>query len=450
MNTDNLWKNFLAEVAEEVSPTTYQVWFSDLVLLKIDNDTIKIQVPMEIHKKMLGNTYYNLIENIFYNLTNKKYDIKFVLDDDSIFTEDEITENEIVDTKFKTFENNLNKNLNFENFVVGNTNRLAYISARAVAEAPGKIHNPLFIYGKSGLGKTHLMHAIGNYIVENSKKKVLYVTSEDFMTDFTGIADIAKNANSFDYANEFKNKYRNVDVLIIDDIQYLVGADRTQQEFFNTFNSLHKMGKQIIISSDRSPDDLKKLEERLRSRFMWGLPVDIYPPDFDLRCRIIRSKIAHTSIAKKIDDSVVEYIANACQNDVRHIEGTINRLMAYTAMIVPKKIDLEFACEALKDYVSKNIYASSNIEKIQKAVASYYGITVDDLKGKKRSNKIAYPRQLGMYLCRMETNETFPKIGLEFGGRDHSTVIFACDKIEKELKQDPKLQVTINEIKNRM
>lgn len=450
MNTENLWKNFLAEVAEEVSPTTYQVWFNDLILLKIDQNIIKIQVPMEIHKKMLGNTYYNLIENIFYNLTNTKYDIKFVLEDDSIFTEEEIVEKEAPETTYKVYDTNLNKNLNFENFVVGNTNRLAYISARAVAEAPGKIHNPLFLYGKSGLGKTHLMHAIGNYIVETSKKRVLYVTSEDFMTDFTGIADITKNANSFDYANEFKNKYRNVDVLIIDDIQYLVGADRTQQEFFNTFNSLHKMGKQIIISSDRSPDDLKKLEERLRSRFMWGLPVDIYPPDFDLRCRIIRSKIAHTSIAKKIDDAVVEYIANACQNDVRHIEGTINRLMAYTAMIVPEKIDLEFACEALKDYVSKNIYASSNIEKIQKAVANYYGITVEDLKGKKRSNKIAYPRQLGMYLCRMETNETFPKIGLEFGGRDHSTVIFACDKIEKELKQDAKLQVTINEIKNRM
>ena len=450
MNTENLWKNFLAEVAEEVSPTTYQVWFNDLILLKIDQNIIKIQVPMEIHKKMLGNTYYNLIENIFYNLTNTKYDIKFVLEDDSIFTEEEIVEKEAPETTYKVYDTNLNKNLNFENFVVGNTNRLAYISARAVAEAPGKIHNPLFLYGKSGLGKTHLMHAIGNYIVETSKKRVLYVTSEDFMTDFTGIADITKNANSFDYANEFKNKYRNVDVLIIDDIQYLVGADRTQQEFFNTFNSLHKMGKQIIISSDRSPDDLKKLEERLRSRFMWGLPVDIYPPDFDLRCRIIRSKIAHTSIAKKIDDAVVEYIANACQNDVRHIEGTINRLMAYTAMIVPDKIDLEFACEALKDYVSKNIYASSNIEKIQKAVANYYGITVEDLKGKKRSNKIAYPRQLGMYLCRMETNETFPKIGLEFGGRDHSTVIFACDKIEKELKQDAKLQVTINEIKNRM
>lgn len=450
MNTENLWKNFLAEVAEEVSPTTYQVWFNDLILLKIDQEVIKIQVPMEIHKKMLGNTYYNLIENIFYNLTNTKYDIKFVLEDDSIFSEEEIVDKNTTETISKTYDTNLNKNLNFENFVVGNTNRLAYISARAVAEAPGKIHNPLFLYGKSGLGKTHLMHAIGNYIVETSKKRVLYVTSEDFMTDFTGIADITKNANSFDYANEFKNKYRNVDVLIIDDIQYLVGADRTQQEFFNTFNSLHKMGKQIIISSDRSPDDLKKLEERLRSRFMWGLPVDIYPPDFDLRCRIIRSKIAHTSIAKKIDDAVVEYIANACQNDVRHIEGTINRLMAYTAMIVPDKIDLEFACEALKDYVSKNIYASSNIEKIQKAVASYYGITVEDLKGKKRSNKIAYPRQLGMYLCRMETNETFPKIGLEFGGRDHSTVIFACDKIEKELKTDAKLQVTINEIKNRM
>ncbi len=183
---------------------------------------------------------------------------------------------------------------------------------------------------------------------------------------------------------------------------------------------------------------------------MWGLPVDIYPPDFDLRCRIIRNKIANTSIADKIDEKVIEYIANSCQNDVRHIEGTINRLMAYTAMIVPDKIDLEFAYEALKDFITTNIYSASSIEKIQKAVASYYGITIDDLKGKKRSNKVAYPRQLGMYLCRMETNETFPKIGLEFGGRDHSTVIFACEKIEKELKENNNLQVAINEIKNRM
>lgn len=447
MKTDALWQNFLSEVQEEVSATTFNVWFSDLVLLKISDDTVTIQVPMEIHQKMLGDVYYKLTETIFYNLTGKNYKFNFVLESDNIFdTEDEIQED--VEDKDLIWDANLNKNLNFENFVVGNTNRLAYISARAVAEAPGKIHNPLFLYGKSGLGKTHLMHAIGNYIVDNSKKRVLYVTSEDFMTDFTGIADI--KGNNLNYARDFKNKYRNVDVLIIDDIQYLVGADKTQQEFFNTFNALHKMGKQIIISSDRSPDDLKILEERLRSRFMWGLPVDIYPPDYDLRCRIIRSKLSNTSISKKIDDSVIEYIANSCQNDVRHIEGTINRLMAYTAMIVPERVTLEFAIEALKDFVSTNIYAVSNIEKIQKAVANHFGITVEDLKGKRRSNKIAYPRQLGMYLCRMETNETFPKIGLEFGGRDHSTVIFACDKIEKELKTDEKLKLTINEIKNKM
>ena len=270
------------------------------------------------------------------------------------------------------------------------------------------------------------------------------------MTDFTGIADINKSVTSIDYANQFKNKYRNVDVLIIDDIQYLVGAEKTQQEFFHTFNSLHKTGKQIIISSDRSPDDLKKLEERLRSRFMWGLPVDIYPPDFDLRCRIIKLKIANTTIANMMTNEVIEYIANSCQNDVRHIEGTINRLMAYTAMIVPEKIDLEFACEALRDYVNTNIYTVSNVSNIQRIVAEHFGITVEDLKGKKRSNKIAYPRQLAMYICRMETSETFPKIGLEFGGRDHSTVIFACDKIEKELKSDENLQNTIKAIKSKL
>ena len=450
MQTDVLWQNFLAEVSEQVSPTTYNVWFNDLNLIKIDTDKITIQVPMAVHKTMLGNTYYSLIENIFYSLTSKNYNFEFLLEEelDVVNNLNDVVNNNVQIEE--DWETNLNPNLNFENFVVGNTNRLAYVSARAVAEAPGQIHNPLFLYGKSGLGKTHLMHAIGNYISETSKKKVLYVTSEEFMTDFTGIADINKSITSIDYANQFKNKYRNVDVLIIDDIQYLVGAEKTQQEFFHTFNSLHKTGKQIIISSDRSPDDLKKLEERLRSRFMWGLPVDIYPPDFDLRCRIIRQKITNTTIANMLSDEVIEYIANSCQNDVRHIEGTINRLMAYTAMIVPEKIDLEFACEALRDYVNTNIYTVSNVSNIQRIVAEHFGITVEDMKGKKRSNKIAYPRQLAMYLCRMETSETFPKIGLEFGGRDHSTVIFACDKIEKELKSDENLQNTIKAIKSKL
>ena len=292
------------------------------------------------------------------------------------------------------------------------------------------------------------MQAIGNYIMKNSHKKVLYVTSDEFMTDYSGFSDSSNN--TIDYANQFKNKYRNVDVLIIDDIQFLVGAEKTQTEFFNTFNYLHQSNKQIIISSDRSPDDLKKLEERLRSRFMWGLPVDIYPPDFDLRCRIIKEKIKNSPINDLIEDNVIEYIANSCPSDVRHIEGTLNRLKAYTAMYVPEKIDLEFAVEALKDFVNKNVYVESSIAKIQKVVADYYKISIDDLKGKKRNNKVVIPRQIAMYLCRMETNETFPRIGLEFGGRDHSTVIFACDKIEKELKENVELAETIKNLKSNL
>ena len=293
------------------------------------------------------------------------------------------------------------------------------------------------------------MHAIGNYIVENNPNlKVLYTTSDDFRKDYTGIANLP--ANSLDYANEFKEKYRNIDVLIIDDIQYLVGAEKTQEEFFHTFNELHGKNKQIIISSDRSPEDLKLLEERLRSRFAWGLPVDIYPPDFDLRCRIIKDKIRHLTLADKMTDEAIEFIANNCDTDVRSLEGAINRLVAYTAMCVPEKIDLEFTNEALKDFITKNIYILNDIANIQKAVADYYKLTVEMLKGKKRSANIAYPRMVAMYLCRMLTDQSFPRIGLEFGGRDHSTVIHACDKIEEELKTDQELKDAVNEIKAKL
>ncbi len=286
------------------------------------------------------------------------------------------------------------------------------MAARAVAEAPGTIHNPLFIYGRSGIGKTHLMQAIGNYIKDHSKLKVLYTTSNEFRDEFTGIAT---SNNKIGYANDFKNKYRNVDVLIIDDIQFLVEAEKTQQEFFHTFNALHQANKQIIISSDKSPDDLKKIEERLRSRFMWGLPVDIYPPDFNLRCDIIRSKVKNTSIEDKLNEDVIEYIANSCVNDVRHIEGTINRLLAYTAMMVPEKITLDFANEALNDYVNTNIFINNSISSIQSAVAEYFKISVDDLKSKRRTNTVVRPRHIAMYLCRVETDENLQKIGLEFG-----------------------------------
>ena len=448
MGKETLLKEFLDNIYKEINPASFHAWFNDLEIINLTNDKITFKVPMEIHKKMLGDNYYSLIDKTLTNITNINYDIEFILESDIKETLEEVVNNpQVINNNLET---NLNPNLNFDNFVVGDTNRLAKVAAMAVAEAPGRIHNPLFIYGKSGLGKTHLMHAIGNFIIANSNRKVLYCTYDEFMTEYTNIANPDNAKNTVEYANDFKNKYRNVDVLIIDDIQYLVGAEKTQQEFFNTFNYLHQSNKQIIISSDRSPEDLKILEERLRSRFMWGLPVDIYPPDFDLRCRIIRKKIENTSIANLIKEESIEYIANACQNDIRFLEGAVNRLMAYTAMIVPKTIDLEFTCEALKDFVNKNIYSNNNITKIQKAVADHYNITVDDLKGKKRSNKVAHPRQLAMYLCRMETDETFPRIGLEFGGRDHSTVIFACDKIEQELLTNHELERAIKEIKAKL
>ncbi len=447
---EDLWQSFLENIKNEINPASFHAWFNDLTLINIDNESITIQVPMEIHKKILGDNYYSLIEDTLYKLSGINYDIKFILEEEKEFIVEQ--DKQVVENlpKNETWETNLIPTLNFDNFIVGDSNRLAKVAGMAVAEQPGKIHNPLFIYGKSGLGKTHLMHAIGNFITEHTNKKVLYTTSDMFMNDYTGIANLEKGQNTIDYANNFKNKYRNVDVLIIDDIQYLVGAEKTQQEFFHTFNALHQANKQIIISSDRSPDDLKILEERLRSRFMWGLPVDIYPPDFDLRCRIIKQKIKNTSIADKLDENVIEFIANSCQNDVRFLEGALNRLMAYTAMIVPDKINLEFANEALKDFINKNIYSENSIQNIQKAVASYYKITVEDLKGKKRSARIALPRQIAMYLSRMLTDETFPRIGLEFGGRDHSTVIHACDKIENDQKMDKQLEFEIKEIKNKI
>ena len=441
LKKEQLWHNFLEEIQKQVSLTSYQIWFKDLILVSINDNEIIIQVSMPTHKTILSTKYYSIIQNAFFSLTGKEYDFKFILESENNFI-DKI--NEELDEKIE-WNSNLDPHFTFENFVVGTSNKLAFIAAKAVAESPGTIHNPLFIYGKSGLGKTHLMQAIGNEISNELHKRVLYVTSDEFMTDYSGFSNTANN--TIDYANQFKNKYRNVDVLIIDDIQFLVGAEKTQTEFFNTFNYLHQSNKQIIISSDRSPDDLKKLEDRLRSRFMWGLPVDIYPPDFDLRCRIIKLKIKDTPLEKLLDENVIEYIANSCPSDIRHIEGTLNRLKAYTAMYVPEKIDLEFAVEALKDFVNKNIYVENNITKIQKVVADYYKISIDDLKGKKRNNKVVIPRQIAMYLCRMETNETFPRIGLEFGGRDHSTVIFACDKIEKELKENVDLADTINNIK---
>ena len=344
-------------------------------------------------------------------------------------------------------KSNLNVNYTFDNFIVGNSNKFAHAAALSVAENPGKMYNPLFIYGNSGLGKTHLMHAIGNYIVQNSNKRVLYVTSEQFISDFLGINKKDDMGTNFDYIEYFKNKYRSVDVLIIDDIQFLGTAAKSQQEFFHTFNTLYSDNKQIIISSDRSPDDLKLLEDRLRTRFCWGLTVDIFPPDFELRVAILRKKILGGAIEKNIPEDVIEYIASNMGSDVRQLEGSVNRLLAYSTIMGGSEITLDLAIEALKDFINRGVSEKNDIQKIQKIVAEFFRISPEDMKSKKRSANLAFPRQVAMYLCRQMTDESFPKIGMEFGGKDHSTVMHSCEKIEREMKTNKELYNTIEKLK---
>lgn len=440
------WDDFLNIIKSKLSSVSYDTWFKDTKLSKMTEDSIYIEVATNFHKDHLNKMFYEEIDKIITSLTGKSYNINFVVEDDIVNNEIEIDNN--AQSKSNNFQTNLNPQYTFESFVIGDSNRFAQTAAVAVAEQPGKVYNPLFIHGKSGLGKTHLMHAIGNYIVETTDKKVLYVTSEKFISDFIGIN--RKDTENYDIIEHFKEKYRNIDVLIIDDIQFLGGAEKTQGEFFHTFNTLYDANKQIIISSDRSPDDLKLLEERLRTRFRWGLTANIFPPDFDLRCKILKDKMSGLEGAKLIKDDVIEYIANNCESDVRYLEGSIRRLFAYAAMYSPPEINLDFAVEALKDYFGSSVYSNSNISKIQKAVADYFNITVENLKSKKRTADINNARQIAMYLCRVITEETTTRIGLEFGNRDHSTVLHAIEKVSKDVKNNDDLKHKLNEIKNKI
>lgn len=453
MDLKVLWNKFLETVKQEVSSISYNTWFAETELHDMNNGKARVIVPMPIHKKHLSDSYKEMATRIFNEITGSNFEFEFLLkdeidDDNSSNVQKEPPREEVGVPYNNPIASNLKPNYTFDTFIVGNSNKFAHAAALSVAENPGKMYNPLFIYGSSGLGKTHLMHAIGNYIVQNSNKKVLYVTCEQFRDDFIGISRrMEENGNNFDYVDYFKNKYRNIDVLMIDDIQFLGGATSTQQEFFHTFNTLYSDNKQIVITSDRSPDDLKLLEDRLRTRFCWGLTVDIYPPDFELRINILKKKIAGGAINQEIPDNVIEYIASNMGSDVRQLEGSINRLLAYSTIMGGSKIDLDLAIEALKDYTNTGISEKNNIRKIQKAVAEYFQISVDDMKSKKRSANLAFPRQVAMYLCRQLTDESFPKIGTEFGGKDHSTVMHSCDKIEAEMKVNKELVKTIENIK---
>lgn len=454
MNVEVLWSNFLKQVKDELSSISYDTWFSETTLYKLEDGTAYIIVPMPIHKKHLQDNYYDLISEKMNNIVGDTYKLKFILKEE-IEAEEKVGRQEVTTEKANKIafginevqKNNLQEKYTFDNFIVGDSNKFAHAAALSVAENPGKMYNPLFIYGNSGLGKTHLMHAIGNYIMQNSNKRVLYVTSDDFMTDFTGLSRKSQTDNNLSYIEFFKNKYRNIDVLMIDDIQFLGNAEKTQQEFFHTFNNLYNDSKQIIITSDRSVDDLKLFEDRLKTRFCWGLTVNIFPPDFTLRKEILKKKIIAGNFEKDIPDDVIEYIASNIGTDVRQLEGSINRLIGYAVILGGAEINLDLAIDALKDFISKGMGEKNDIHRIQKIVSEYFQISVEDIRSKKRSSNISFPRQIAMYLCRAMTSESFPKIGIEFGGKDHSTVMHSVEKIENEIKVNKDLANIIEKLK---
>ena len=451
MNVDILWSNFLSQIKEEMTSLSYKTWFSETELYKLEDGIAYIIVPMPIHKKHLIDNFSTLIVEKLTSITGSNYELQLLLKEE---IEKIIPKKETVVQKKEEGSNfnakppsNLKNKYNFDNFIVGNSNKFAHAAALSVAENPGNMYNPLFIYGNSGLGKTHLMHAIGNFIMENTNKTVLYVTSDNFIQDFISMSKKDEHGSNFNYVDFFKNKYRNIDVLIIDDIQFLGGATQTQQEFFHTFNNLYNDSKQIIVSSDRSPGDLKQLEERLRTRFSWGLTVNIYPPDFSLRTEILKKKIIAGNFEKEIPDDVIEYIASNIGTDVRQLEGSITRLIAYSAMMGGSEISLDLAIQALKDFISKGMSEKNDVHRIQKIVSEYFQISVEDIRSKKRSSNISFPRQIAMYLCRAMTSESFPKIGIEFGGKDHSTVMHSVEKIENEIKVNKDLANIIEKLK---
>ncbi len=437
-NLFDLWQKTLQVVKNEVTDVSYDTWIRTLEPLTIVDDDLYLSVPNDLTKSILERRYSGIISNAVKQITNIDYNINLILENDA----DKFLGNkDDRDDKQSEFNYLLNPKYVFETFVIGNSNRFAHAASLAVAEAPAKAYNPLFIYGGVGLGKTHLMHAIAHYILsQNPNSKVLYVSSEKFTNEL--ITSIQTNKNT-----EFRDRYRNVDVLLVDDIQFIAGKESTQEEFFHTFNALHESDKQIIISSDRPPKEIPTLEDRLRSRFEWGLIADIQPPDLETRVAILRKKVEVENL--EVDDDVLLFIANRIDSNIRELEGALTRIVAYTAL-TNSSLTVSVAEEALKDIISNHKVRKITPELIQKVVAEYYQLKIEDFKSKKRNRSIAFPRQIAMYLCRELTDMSLPKIGTLFGGRDHTTVIHACEKISKELESDLQMKRVINELKKRI
>ncbi|MEW9097182.1 MAG: chromosomal replication initiator protein DnaA [Clostridiaceae bacterium] len=441
---NDIWEKTLNIIKGELTEVSFNTWIKSITPLKLENDTVYLCVPNDFTRGILNSRYKELIVNGLKLITSKKYNIEFYITSEEATTDTSNNKEENLEIKKGTnivvndeMSTMLNPKYTFDSFVIGNSNRFAHAASLAVAEAPAKAYNPLFIYGGVGLGKTHLMHAIGHYILQNnSKSKVVYVSSEKFTNELINSIKDDKNV-------EFRNKYRNIDILLIDDIQFIAGKERTQEEFFHTFNALYEANKQIILSSDRPPKEIPTLEDRLRSRFEWGLIADIQAPDFETRMAILKKKADVENL--NIPNEVMVYIATKIKSNIRELEGALIRIVAFSSL-TNKEISVDLASEALKDIISNKHSKQVTIELIQDIVASYFSLRVEDFKSARRTRNVAFPRQIAMYLCRKLTDTSLPKIGEEFGGRDHTTVIHAYEKISTSLKEDESLQNTIGDL----
>ncbi|SNZ02225.1 chromosomal replication initiator protein DnaA [Terribacillus aidingensis] len=444
-NIQDLWKKTLQAIEQKISKPSFDTWLKNTNAYALEEDTLIIEAPNEFARDWLESSYSSLIGDTLFEVTGNRLQTKFIIPE---FQQEEEAARPAVpaktaakDTASESPKTMLNSKYTFDTFVIGSGNRFAHAASLAVAEAPAKAYNPLFIYGGVGLGKTHLMHGIGHYVLDhNPGAKVVYLSSEKFTNEFINAIRDNKTA-------EFRAKYRNIDVLLIDDIQFLAGKEQTQEEFFHTFNALHEENKQIIISSDRPPKEIPTLEDRLRSRFEWGLITDITPPDLETRIAILRKKAKAEGL--DIPNEVMLYIANQIDTNIRELEGALIRVVAYSSLI-NSDIDASLAADALKNIIPSSKPKVITIHAIQELVGERFNVRLEEFSAKKRTKAIAFPRQIAMFLSRELTDFSLPKIGEEFGGRDHTTVIHAHEKISKLLSEDQEFQREIDEIKERL
>lgn len=446
------WEQILDKMKAEYcsSNISYNTWVAPLTVYEVKDGTVYILVKLKASLEHIEDKYLLPFKVCIAEVTDTEYEVSFVIEDQNIINhkKNEVAKNHKSNLLFETA--NLSSKYTFDTFVVGNNNNFAHAASLAVSESPGEIYNPLFIYGGVGLGKTHLMHSIAHFILENdSSKKVLYVTSETFTNELIDALKIGKNGNELAMTT-FRKKYRNNDVLLIDDIQFIIGKESTQEEFFHTFNHLHVSGKQIIISSDKPPKDIETLEARLRTRFEWGLIADISSPDYETRMAILRKKEELDGLERyHIPDDVLQYIANNIKSNIRELEGSLNKLIALSNL-EKKPIDIPLAAEALKDMISPDKNRKVTPELIIDVVSEHFNISISDLKGRKRSAEIVLPRQIVMYLCRNMTDTPLKAIGIILGGKDHASVSHGMKKIEHEITVNEALNNTVNIIKKKI